>query len=143
MSKRSIAPIALLTLLLHLLPALSHAAEDPPARTAAANAPAGRATDAKRGGIKWLIVGMIAAQAADIATTSLALRRGCVETTYFGLQNRWAIGAMKGGGAIVLGMTLPLAHNKKPKLTKALAWAQIGSGVLGATLNTTRLPGCR
>lgn len=136
-------PTALVIALLSLLPAVSHAAEDPPAIAAAAPAPTDRATDAKRGGIKWLIVGMIAAQAADIATTSLALRRGCVETTYYGLQNRWAIGAMKGGGAIVLGMTLPFAHNKKPKLTKALAWAQIGSGVLGAALNTTRLPGCR
>lgn len=135
--------IPILILLLSLLPALLHAAEDPPAHTAVSPAPIHRATDAERGSIKWLIFGMIAAQAADIATTSLALRRGCVETTYYGLQNRWAIGAMKGGGAIVLGMTLPFAHNKKPKLSKALAWAQIGSGVLGATLNSTRLPGCR
>jgi hypothetical protein len=95
------------------------------------------------GGIKWLIVSMIAAQAADIATTSLALQRGCVETTYYGLQNKWAIGGMKSSGAIVLGVTLPFAHTKKPKLTKALAWAQLGSGVIGAAFNTARLPGCR
>jgi hypothetical protein len=86
---------------------------------------------------------MIAAQAADIATTSLALHRGCVETTYYGLQNKWAIGGMKGGGTIVLAVTLPLSHQKKPKLTKALAWAQIGSGALGAAFNATRLPHCR
>jgi hypothetical protein len=136
-------PIATLTLLLSLLPALSHAEQGPNADAAPVTAPTHRAADAERGGIKWLIIGMIAAQAADIATTSLALQRGCVETTYYGLQNRWAIGGMKGGGAIVLGMTLPFAHSKKPKLTKALAWAQIGSGALGAAINTARLPGCR
>src|SRR4030095_9919598 len=96
-----------------------------------------------RGGVRWLIVGMIAAQAADIMTTSVALHRGCVESTYYGLQNRWAIGSMKAGGTIALSVTLPMAHHKKPKLSKAVAWAQIASGTLGAAFNTTRLPHCR
>lgn len=96
-----------------------------------------------RPSVKWLIVGMLASQGADIATTSLALRRGCVETTYYGLQNKWAIGAMKGGGAIALSVTLPFTHNKKPRLTKAMLWAQIASGAVGAAVNTTRLPHCR
>ena len=96
-----------------------------------------------RGGVRWLIVGMIAAQAADIMTTSVALHRGCVESTYYGLQNRWAIGGMKAAGTIALSVTLPMAHHKKPKLSKAVAWAQIGSGTLGAAFNTTRLPHCR
>lgn len=97
----------------------------------------------ERGGIKWLIVSMLATQAADIATTGLALQRGCVETSYYGLQNKWAIGGIKGGGALALGLTLPFAHNKKPKLTKALLWSQIASGAIGATVNSTRLPHCR
>jgi hypothetical protein len=59
------------------------------------------------------------------------------------MQNKWAIGGMKGGGALVLGLTLPFVHTKKPRLTKALAWAQIGSGLVGATFNTARMPGCR
>src|SRR5437016_128822 len=84
------------------------------------------------GRLKWLIVGMIAAQAADITTTSVALRRGCLETTYYGLQNNWAIGGVKAGGTIALAVTLPLAHSKKPKIASTVAWAQIASGVLGA-----------
>jgi hypothetical protein len=99
--------------------------------------------DNGRGGLRWLIVGMIAAQTADIMTTGVALRRGCVESTYYGMQSRWAIGGMKAAGTIVLSVTLPMAHNKKPKLSKAVAWAQIASGALGAAINTTRLPQCR
>ena len=99
--------------------------------------------DNGRGGLKWLIAGMIAAQAADIMTTGVALHRGCVESTYYGLQSRWAIGGMKAAGTIALSVTLPMAHNKKPKLSKAVAWAQIASGALGAAINTTRLPQCR
>lgn len=93
--------------------------------------------------LKWLILGTIAAQAADIATTSVALHRGCVETMYYGLQNKWAIGGMKAGGTVALTVTLPMFHNKKPKLAKALAWAEIASGALGAAINSTRLPHCR
>lgn len=119
--KRTVAVFLFFT----LFPALAHA--DAPSR----------------GGVKWLIVGMLAAQAADIATTSIALRRGCVERTYYGLQNKWAIGGMKSGGAIALGVTLPFAHVRKPKVTKALAWAQIASGVVGASVNATRIPRCR
>ena len=96
----------------------------------------------QRSNIKWLIAGMIAAQAADIATTTIALQRGCVESTYYGLQNKWAIGGMKGGGAIALSITLPFAHKNKPKLTRALLWAQIASGAFGAAMNTTRMPHC-
>ena len=95
------------------------------------------------GRLKWLIVGMIAAQAADIATTSVALHHGCVETTYYGLQSRWAISGMKATGTLVLSVTLPLAHHKKPKLTEGVAWAHIASGALGAGLNATRLSHCR
>jgi hypothetical protein len=113
-------------LLVTLLPATAHGEES-----------------AGGGRIKWLIAGMIAAQAADIATTSLALSRGCVERTYYGIQNKWAIGGMKSGGAIALAVTLPFTHNTKPKVTKGLAWAQIASGVIGASVNATRLPGCR
>ena len=130
----------LAALLLTLAPSFLHAQEAPAIPTAQPTAV--RVVEGNRAGIKWLIVGMLAAQAADIATTSLALQRGCSEMAYYGLQNKWAIGAMKGGGAIALTVTLPFAHNKKPKLTKALLWGQIASGALGATINSTRLPHC-
>jgi hypothetical protein len=134
-------PTIIVALIFALLLPTSVEAQQAP--TPPAPASSIRLVDDSRGGIKWLIVGMIAAQAADIATTSFALRRGCVESTYYGLQSKWAIGGMKAGGTIVLSATLPLAHHKKPKLTKAVAWAQIASGVLGATFNTTRIPHCR
>ena len=127
--------------ILALFPAI--AAAEPQTRTVLGPPRTIRVVDESRGGIKWLIVGMIAAQAADIMTTSVALRRGCVESTYYGLQSRWAIGGMKAAGTIVLSVTLPMAYKKKPKLTKAVAWAQIASGALGAAINTTRLPHCR
>jgi hypothetical protein len=128
-------------LIVALLPTIS--AAEPQTRTALEPSRTIRVVDESRGGLKWLIVGMIAAQAADIMTTSVALRRGCAESTYYGLQSRWAIGGIKAAGTIVLSVTLPMAHTKKPRLTKAVAWAQIASGALGATINTTRLPQCR
>lgn len=99
--------------------------------------------DEGRPSMKWLLLGMIAAQAADIATTSIALQRGCEETTYYGLQNKWAIGGMKASGTVALTVTLPLFHSRKPNLTKAIAWAEIGSGVLGGVLNARQIPRCR
>jgi hypothetical protein len=101
------------------------------------------AGDDGRRKMKWLIIGMIAAQAADIATTKIGLDRGCAEATYYGIQNKWAIGGMKAGGTVALTVTLPLLHAKKPKLTKTLAWAQIANGTFGATWNAIRLPHCR
>jgi hypothetical protein len=132
--------VVITTLLMTLAPSFLHADQAPSLPNDQTTAV--RLADGNRGGIKWLIVGMLAAQAADIATTSLALQRGCSERTYYGLQNKWAIGAMKGGGALALTVTLPFAHNKKPKLTKALLWGQIASGAIGATINSTRLPHC-
>src|SRR5438445_1024412 len=117
--------------MLSLLPALAAGQEGPRASAPAATT---HTVEAGRSGWKWLIVGMIAAQAADIATTSVALHHGCVETTYYGLQSRWAISGMKATGTLVLSVTLPLAHHKKPKLTEGVAWAHIASGALGAGL---------
>jgi hypothetical protein len=132
--------IILVALMLAVLPAI--AAAEP--QTQMAPEPARTIhLDNGGGGLKWLIVGMIAAQAADIMTTGVALNRGCVESTYYSLQSRWAIGGMKAAGTVVLSVTLPMAHNKKPKLSKAVAWAQIASGALGAAINSTRLPQCR
>src|SRR6267378_1717645 len=125
--------IITVALMFALLPTI--AAAEPQAPTALDPSRMIRVVDNGRSGLTWLVVGMIAAQTADIMTTSVALRRGCVESTYYGLQSRWAIGGMKAAGTIVLSVTLPMAHNKKPKLTKAIAWAQIASGALGATLN--------
>jgi hypothetical protein len=99
--------------------------------------------DEERRPIKWLIVGMIAAQVADIATTSIALQRGCEETTYYGLQNKWAIGGMKASGTVALTVTLPIFHSRKPNLTRTIAWAEIASGVLGGVLNARQIPRCQ
>lgn len=133
--------VAIATVIITVLPKSSEAGQNDTNRGNVPSSTAG--VDEGRGQLKWLIVGMIAAQVADIASTSIALHRGCVETTYYGLQNRWAIGGMKAGGTVALTVTLPLFHNKKPKLTKTLAWAEIGSGALGAVVNATRLPHCR
>ena len=133
----------IITLALMLASFPTIAAAEPQTPTALAPSRVIRVVDGGHSGPRWLIVGMIAAQAADIMTTSVALRRGCVESTYYGLQSQWAIAGMKAGGTIVLSVTLPMAYKKKPKLTKAVAWAQIASGALGAAINTTRLPHCR
>jgi len=132
--------IALATLLVVLLSVPSEAGQDVPNRDQTSSSK--ESADRKGSRMGWLIVGMIAAQAADIVTTSVALRRGCTETMYYGLQNKWAIGGMKAGGAVVLSMTLPVIHNKRPKLTRSLAWGQIASGALGAAINASRLPQC-
>lgn len=134
-------PLIIVAVIVALLPMSSEAGQNVPNRAQASNPVA----EADHGGskMKWLVIGMIAAQAADIVTTSIALRRGCTETTYYGIQNKWAIGGMKAGGTVALSVTLPVFHNKRPKLTKTIAWAEIGSGVLGAAFNSLRLPQCQ
>src|SRR5436190_6353395 len=98
-------------LIIALLPTI--AAAEPQTRTVLEPSRTIRVVDESRGGLRWLIVGMVAAQAADIMTTGVALRRGCVESTYYGLQSRWAIGGMKAAGTIVLSVPLPMTHKTK------------------------------
>lgn len=88
-----------------------------------------------------LLIAMLAAQSLDISTTLIGLHKGCSEQTFY-LKNSAGIAAMKGSTAIALSFTLPILSKQHPKLSKGFAIGEIGSGLLGGTLNLRTLPKC-
>ena len=88
--------------------------------------------------MKWLIIGLIAAQAFDVTTTLVALDRGCKETVW-PTQNPWVIAGAKVGA--VTGLIL-LAPRIKWKGLTVLVVAGTVSGIYGGVHNMRVIPKC-
>lgn len=85
-------------------------------------------------GMHWSLAAMAGGQAADVASTIQALQRpGVVETNpILGKRpNAGQLIGLKAAGLVPLGILLDKAHDKHPKLAKAIA---LGVGGYGAYL---------
>lgn len=91
--------------------------------------------------MKSLLVWMLLAQGGDLATTGVALSRGCQEVApiYRSMPYAGTV-AVKGGATFVVTFTL----GKKPsKGSKAVIAGLAASGTVATVLNLRALPSCR
>ena len=82
----------------------------------------------------WLHVLMLAAQLGDGLTTVHALHQGCREQLW-PTQNAAVIAGTKATAAVGLTFTLPVLERRGHKrLSRAVAWSTLASGVAGMAL---------
>ena len=94
--------------------------------------------------MKSLILWGLLFQGGDIATTGIGLSRGCEETAPLYRSTSFpVIATVKGGSAIYVSIYLWKNKEKRPKLTKAVGWAMLASGVLGTVWNLHQIPNCQ
>ena len=89
--------------------------------------------------MKWLIIGLIAAQAFDVTTTLVALDRGCREVVW-PTQNPWVLAGAKAGA--VMGLVILAPKIKWKGLVVSIAVAGTASGIYGGVHNMRELPKC-
>lgn len=94
--------------------------------------------------MKALLLTMLLSQGADLATTHIGLKRGCVEMNpLYGTEvSLPVLYAAKGTSMFLMGTVAWGGRKSHPKLSRAVLWTGIAVGAGAAIWNLHQLPRC-